>query len=99
MSLEETIEAIVRRVVREEIASAVKPQAQYVTVAAYAAARSISVSTVRAAIREGRLPKKPIGRSVRVPASAEISPPDGQRDADERTSRADRALGILGVKL
>ena len=70
MSIEDNLEAIVRRVVREELAAA-KPQA-LVTIAAYAAAHSISTSTVRAAIREGRLSATRIGRAIRINAEAAI---------------------------
>lgn len=40
--------------------------------ATFARMRSISVSTVRAAIREGRLPATKIGRAVRIAADAQI---------------------------
>jgi excisionase family DNA binding protein len=46
-----------------------------VAVSEYAAARSISVSTVRNAIRNGRLPAIRIGTAVRVPVDAEIGRP------------------------
>ncbi len=49
LDLEQVIEQVVRRVVREELA-ALKPSAELVTVAHYAAARGISPATVRAAI-------------------------------------------------
>ena len=74
--LEEIIETIVRRVIREELAAAAKPCADdHITIADYAVARSISPSTVRAAIRDGRLPAVKIGRAVRVPANIEIGKP------------------------
>ncbi len=62
---------------------------EHVTIAAWARSKSISVSTVRAAIRDGRLPSIRIGRAVRVPADAAIAP----RATAERP--AERALKIL----
>ncbi|MBV8758684.1 MAG: helix-turn-helix domain-containing protein [Deltaproteobacteria bacterium] len=44
----------------------------YVTVAEYAKARSISVSTVRNAVRAGKLAAMKIGSAVRVRSDAEI---------------------------
>lgn len=59
----------------------------HITVAEYAARRSISESTVRIAIREKRLPCLRVGRAVRVPADAEIKPP-----VKTRAARADAKL-------
>ena len=73
--LEQIIETIVRRVIREELAELKEPTVDHVTVAAYAAKHSLGVSTVREAIREGRLPAVKIGRAVRVPAEAQIGAP------------------------
>jgi hypothetical protein len=66
----------VREEVRSELAKVAALQAPsvspFVSVAAYAEARSISVSTVRHAVREGRLPAMKIGAAVRVRSDAEI---------------------------
>jgi len=78
LRLDEMIREIVRCEVRAEVARviATRPaQPTHVSVAEYAAARSISVSTVRNAIRGGRLPALRFGSAVRVPADAEIGRP------------------------
>lgn len=68
-------------------------RARHVSVAEYAAARSISPKTVRAAISANRLPVIRAGRSVRVPADVEIAPVE---KLDEKpTDRAERRLGIV----
>jgi len=72
-------------VLRRELAAALageQPSRAHVTIAEYARARSVSPSTVRAAIREGRLPSLRVGRAVRVPSDVEIA---------NRTTR----LGVL----
>jgi hypothetical protein len=73
------LEAVLRSLVAELVAAEVKrtlaeskPIALEITIDAYAAARSISPSTVRAAISAGRLPAIRYGRAVRVPANVEI---------------------------
>ena len=54
-ALEIVIETVVRRVVREELAKVrAAPADELVTIATFARMRAISVSTVRAAIRDGR---------------------------------------------
>jgi excisionase family DNA binding protein len=78
LRLDEMIREIVRSEVRAEVERviAIGPaQPTHVSVTEYAAARSISVSTVRNAIRAGRLPAIRIGTAVRVPAEAEIGRP------------------------
>jgi len=73
-----TIEALIRKLVREELQVELakqpppKPPTRYVSVAEYAKARSICISTVRNAIRSGRLPAMKIGAAMRVPSDAEI---------------------------
>ncbi len=92
------IREIVRAEVRAEVARVIATgpaQPTHVSVSEYAAARSISVSTVRNAIRAGRLPAIRIGTAVRVPVEAEIGRPviataDG-RDANPVT-RAEKIL-------
>lgn len=70
------------------------PPAGLITIAEYARQRSISPSTVRAAIRDGRLPAVHIGRAVRLRADAEFSTPvrrSGTSAADAHTA----ALAVL----
>lgn len=87
------LEAAVRAVVRDELERrAGGAGAELVTVAAYAGRRSISKSTVRAAIADGRLEAVKIGRSVRIPANAAIERP--ARAADEVEARALARLGV-----
>ena len=58
-------------------------------------ARSISISTVRAAIREGRLAVERIGkRSVRVPANATIARPTKPTDRATIDREMESALGL-----
>jgi excisionase family DNA binding protein len=98
LKLDEMIHEMVRAEVRAEVARVIASapaQPTHVSVAEYAAARSISVSTVRNAIRAGRLPAIRIGTAVRVPVDVEIGRPvmataDG-RDASPVT-RAERVL-------
>lgn len=66
--------------------------AQFVTVAAYATQRALGKSTVRRAIREGRLAVERIGRAVRIPADAVIA----RRRPDAVIARAERRLGLSG---
>lgn len=80
--LEEIIEAIVRRVVREELAALAKPAGGLVSIAEYAAAHSVSPATVRAAIKRKQLAVVMVGRAWRVRADAEIADP-GKPGEDE----------------
>lgn len=57
----------------EKLAGAKNTGAELVTIATYAAHRKISQSTVRQAIRDGRLTATRCGRAVRLAADAEIS--------------------------
>jgi excisionase family DNA binding protein len=74
--IEEAIRRLVREEVRSELAKVPALQAPaaspYISVTEYANARSISVSTVRNAIRDGRLPAMKIGSAVRVRGDEEI---------------------------
>jgi excisionase family DNA binding protein len=78
MSVDQAVEELVRRIVREELLTFARTFAkettsqQYVTIQQYAATRSISVSTVRNAIRAGKLPAIRVGAAVRVPIDVEI---------------------------
>lgn len=96
-TFEQLLADIVRRVVREELAAIAKPiTGDKITIAAYAAARSISPSTVRAAIRDGRLAAMKVGRSVRVPADAEIGVQVHASPAKQTPATiADRVLGLV----
>lgn len=96
--LDTMIRELVRSEVRAEVERALAnaaTRAMYVSVAEYAAARSISVSTVRNAIRRGRLPALRIGTAVRIPVDAEIGRPviadRGGHDANPVT-RAEQIL-------
>lgn len=66
--------------------------ADLVTVEAFARARSMGQSTVRRAIADGRLPAKRIGRSVRIPAGAEVMPPAPKATPDTVADRVLRAV-------
>lgn len=79
MAIEDELKKMVEAEVARQLAAArpandVAPP-MLVTIAAYAAARSISTSTVRAAIREGRLEALKIGRATRVRATDELARP------------------------
>ncbi len=65
----------------------------YISPARYARAHEIGVSTVRQAIREGRLPCERIGRAVRIPADAKIAPAGSGKV--NPGARADRVLGLV----
>lgn len=95
------LDAHVRALVREELAAALANRDAatgpvLVTMDAYARARSISLSTVRAAIRDGRLEAHRIGRAVRVRSTDEIAQP--VRAKVNRTSAAARRLGLQVVR-
>jgi hypothetical protein len=77
-SLYDVVRDIVRTELRREIDRALAERVEpptYVSAADYALARSISISTVRNAIRDGRLPAIKVGAAIRVPARAEIGRP------------------------
>jgi excisionase family DNA binding protein len=85
------LEQRIREIVREELAKA-KPandDGDHLTVATYAARLAVSERTVRDAIRDGRLEHVRIGRAVRIPAAAKISP-----RVEAATARA--RLALLG---
>jgi excisionase family DNA binding protein len=102
------LEAQLRELVRQEVKRELDARAaetgvdaapaDYITVAEYARRRSISQSTVRAAIEDGRLPGMKFGRALRVPASVEIGRPvrvgpENDNRAAAAAARADRRLG------
>lgn len=82
------------RALRAELAElrATRPS-RHVSIADYAAARSLSVSAVRAAVRAGRLPSIRAGRAIRVPADVEIAPVE--RKSESTTAAAERRLGLV----
>lgn len=82
--LEKSIRTLVESIVRDELAKHKQPANDHaLTVADYANRYSIAQSTVRVAIREQRLAVIRIGRAVRIPGEARISPP-----VDANTARA-----------
>lgn len=96
------LEVAIRELVRGEVQSAVAKavssataQPAYVSAAEYALTRSISISTVRNAIRRGQLPAIRIGAAVRVRADIEIGKPIIVRATRRPTSPAARAAEIL----
>src|SRR5512140_3420482 len=97
-ALEAMLERVVRKVMRERAELAAAPAEELVTMATFARQRSISESTVRAAIRAGRLPAVKIGRAVRVRADAQIGEPapisNASTNADTPQARAARILGM-----
>ena len=99
--LDEVILEIVRREVRAEVArtAAIPPGSpKYISVAEYAVARSISASTVRNAIRSGRLPALRFGTAVRVPADVEIGKPVAANANHHALSPAARAEKIVAAR-
>jgi len=68
-----------------------RPVGELATVATFARDHAISVSTVRAMIRDGRLSAVKIGRAVRVRRDAQIGEP--ALGADVPAARARRILG------
>jgi excisionase family DNA binding protein len=86
---------------RSELISTLRATAndigQLVTVGEYARQKSISCSTVRAAIREGRLKAVRIGRAVRIPIDADLGVQIAcKQSANTTSARADRILGLVG---
>lgn len=68
-----------------------------VSVKEYAAARSISAATVRAAIKDGSLSATKYGNAWRVPADVEIGKPIAlTTKAEAPGAVADRVLAIVG---
>jgi excisionase family DNA binding protein len=78
IDLEQIVTEIVRKVLREELATVTTQNAQpeYLTVSEYARRHSICERTVRDAVKDGRLPAERIGkRAVRVRADVAIGKP------------------------
>jgi excisionase family DNA binding protein len=96
--LESLLERVVRKVMREREERAAAPSDELVTMAMFARRRSISESTVRAAIRDGRLEAVKIGRAVRVRGDAQLGKParsSGNASNDTPRTRAARIVGRL----
>jgi len=98
LRLDDWIREMVRSEVRAEVSrllSAAPTRPKHVSVAEYAAARSISASTVRNAIRQGRLPALRIGAAVRVPVDVEIGRPANENTRGHQMSPTMQADQIL----
>jgi excisionase family DNA binding protein len=98
LRLDDWIREMVRSEVKAEVTrllSAAPTRPTHVSVAEYAATRSISASTVRNAIRSGRLPALRIGTAIRVPADAEIGRPVNENAQGRDISPTMRAEQIL----
>jgi excisionase family DNA binding protein len=99
--IDEIIREMVRSEVRAEVARGVPAtsvQPTYLSVAEYAKARSISISTVRSAIRSGRLPAIKIGTAIRVRADVEIGEPVVVRPSRRPVSPAARGAEIFEAR-
>ena len=99
--LGEMLRDLVRSEVRAEVArivSATPAQPTYLSVAEYAMARSISISTVRNAIRSGRLPAIKIGAAIRVRADVELGEPVMVRPSRRPVSPAARGAEIFEAR-
>lgn len=107
-ALAAAIAAPLGEMVRQEVARqlAAKDDSQWpelVTVRAFAASRAISCSTVRAAIRGGRLEVVRIGRAVRLRRDAQLGTP-AHAAGGRRPTRADvsarvaKLAGLAGGK-
>ena len=98
LRLDDWIREMVRSEVKAEVSrllSAAPTGPTHVSVAEYAATRSISPSTVRNAIRQGRLPALRIGTAVRVPVDIEIGRPANENTRGHQMSPAMQADQIL----
>jgi hypothetical protein len=98
LRLDDWIRELVRGEVSAEVArilSAAPTRPTHVSVAEYAAMRSISVSTVRNAIKRGRLPALRIGVAIRVPVDAEIGKPVNENIPGHQMSPGVQADQIL----
>lgn len=99
--LEKVLEEMVRKEVARQLGDARPPAAndpEWVTVEVYAAKRSISETTVRAAVKAKRLDGMKFGRALRVRADQEIGRPAraAAGAGDDHVTRARRKLGVSG---
>lgn len=98
MTLETLLEEIVRRVVREELANARRADdVGELSPEQFAKRIGVSTSTVRAMVKDGRLPAKKVGRLVRIAADATIGEPIRPKSPDATTAPTARARAILGI--
>lgn len=89
MSFDVMLRELVAKLVREELAKRPTSGApELVTAAEYGRRMSLSRTTVRKAIREGRLDVTRIGRAVRIAAAAQIDQPRRSGGGDDRIRRA-----------
>lgn len=104
MTLEQLVEEIARRVVRAELAAREPEEPALITVAQAAARIGMSLSFVRAAIADERLPARKVGRAVRVtPADVDaLAAAPKRREPRSSESPAARAarvsIGCIGAK-
>lgn len=85
----------VRRIIREELAAKPAPVTM-LSDKGTADRLGVSVSTVRAMRRDGRLPFTKIGRSVRIASDAVIGAP--AKPVDDLAARRARRLGLDGAR-
>jgi len=91
-SIEAVLEDVVRRVLREELDKRAAPTGM-LTVQQFADRNSLAASTVRNAIREGRLVAERHGRAVRIAAGSKIAP---RRASNSNVlGRADKILALV----
>jgi excisionase family DNA binding protein len=95
VEIERYLRELIREVVRAELGELGRRPGKHVSVKDYADARSIATSTVRAAIKSGRLPSIKVGRAVRVPADVEIATKTATPASDDPTALAERRLGLV----
>jgi len=92
-ALEAVVECVVRRVVREELAAPARAPCRGARDhGKFAREHAISVSTVRAMIRDGWLPAVKIGRAVRARRDPQIGEP--VIGADVPAVRARRIVAV-----
>lgn len=93
---EQALVELVRRTVREELEAQSKPRSEpaLLSVAAAAARIDMSESFIRGAIREGRLPARRFGRSVRV-APDDVDALTTRRPNATAESPRDRAARVV----
>ena len=90
------VEAVTSVLAAQRSRDGADPARQLVTMAVFAQMRGVSLSTVRAAIRDGRLTATKIGRSVRVAADATLGTPVHAVNSARPAARAARILGLVG---
>lgn len=91
----EAIKGLIREAMREVLREERSRTRSKVTIAEYANARSISRSTVRKALRDGRLVGEKYGRTIRIDADAEIGVPIRASNSNATAVNADRILKVV----